>query len=126
MATLERHVLTTDLLAEEFAGEQAYVDEPSAFDVLDRRFRSMAAALAALPAGYTVERVQGRVGLGQDPGAEYTLLNERGRTVAKVARRRIGRQRISWTPKQLGEVEDAQALSVLLLLAAADAEGRRA
>jgi hypothetical protein len=124
---LRRDVLTLDLLIEEHGEEQEWIDDRATLDRSDARFDAMKAALGRLPDGFVVERVQGRVGPGRDPGCEMCLIDERfspPRLVGKVSRRLIGQQRVGWTGVQLVDPTAARAFAAVLEVAAADGEGR--
>lgn len=124
---VHRETLTAELLSEEFAGEQEAIDDAGALGQARRRFDGAIACLAELPEGYRIERVRGRAGATRDPGCEMTLIDTERRpeqVVGKVQRRKIGRQMIVWTGAQLVEPSHAVAFSVVLRLAANDAEGR--
>jgi hypothetical protein len=148
----ERHTLTVDLLVEEFGESAGYVDDGAACAALRERHETLCAILALMPEGFRVERVQGvtstlvEPGTGDpqteayraltrspvvkrlDPGCELTLIDTQfrpERVIAKVARRRIGSQKITWTAGQLALPEQAEAVGVLLRYAAADARSRR-
>lgn len=128
MTVLERHELTVDFVLDETADALGYIDDQVWARRVEHRGSEMAAALRELPEGFRIERVQGSVGPGRDPGMELTLLDAR-RTypepIAKVARRRIGPQRISWTGgPQLRDAAQAAAFAVTLRLAVIDAEAR--
>lgn len=129
MPVLERHELTVDRVLEDTADALGYIDDQVTSRAVEERGRRMVEALRELPEGFRIDRTQGRV-QGRDPGAELTLYDARGtfvEPIAKVTRRLIGRQRISWTGgPQLREVEQAAAFAVLLRLAVMDAESRRA
>lgn len=115
MAQLTQGVLTRD---RERAAEHG--DERGA-----ARARSQMVALAELPAQFVIERTQMAVEPSRDPGCELQVFDERfrpRRIIAKVARRRIGRQAVSWTPGQLLDPVQAEAMIVALRYAVTDAE----
>jgi hypothetical protein len=99
------------------------------FVIARKRAADVLDAFSRIPAGFTVERVEGRAAPGQDPGAEYTLIDCRragpNLVVAQVARRLIGVQKITWTMRQLADVETAEAFAALMALAVADAKRRQ-
>lgn len=89
------------------------------------RARSQLVVMAELPDGFVIERTQYVVELPRDPGCELQVFDERfrpRRIIGKVARRRIGRQAVTWTPGQLLDPVQAEAMIVALRYAVTDAE----
>lgn len=89
------------------------------------RARSQMVLLADLPSEFVIERTQMVVEPSRDPGCELQVFDERfrpRRIVGKVARRRIGRQAVTWTPGQLLDPVQAEAMIVALRYAVTDAE----
>lgn len=128
MALLERHTLTAEGVLEDAAGVMEAIDDQVLSRIVEARARRMAALLDALPEGFRVECTRGRAGPTRDPGGEFSLLDCRrtyAEPVARVARRLIGSQRISWTGgPQLRDVEQAEAFAIVVQLAITDAGGR--
>lgn len=123
-----REVLTTQGLLEEAGEDASWTEDPAGAERVLARGRAMVRILEGLPSGFRVERVQGRKTKGSDPGAEYALIDATfrpERLIARVDRRLIGRQYLTWTKLRMGSIEQAEAMACVLRLAAADAESRR-
>lgn len=121
---IERDELTPAVLMEEAAAERARGREG---EQALARVRTMLRIQQELPVGFRIERLRGPAEGDRDRGLELRLCDDRfrpSRFVGTVARRRIGAQRITWTPGQLRDIEATEAFAVVLRLAAADAEGR--
>lgn len=124
----DRETLTAQGLLEEAADDASWADDPAGAERVLARGRAMARIFETLPEGFRVERTQGGKVRGRDPGAEYVLIDgtfRPERVIAKVDRRLIGRQYLTWTKLRGGSIEQAEAMACVLLLAAADAESRR-
>lgn len=124
-----RKVLSAELLTEELADDQAWLDDPGKAATAREHAKAVLDAWERMPSGFNVERVEGRGAPGQDPGGEYTLIDCRRRgphlVVAQVARRLIGVQKVTWTMRQLADVEMAEAFAALMALVVADAKRRQ-
>lgn len=120
MPAFVRELLTQGVLMMDRERAAAAGDERGA-----ARARAQMVVLAELPEGLVIERTQVPVAPPADPGCELTVRDTRyrpTRLVGTVARRRIGRQAITWTPGQLAEPEQAEAMIVALRYATTDAE----